>query len=207
MLLTYATVCVGLAMTLFAAVSFAANRDRPRLVLVLLTIGAAFAACQVGQYFALGYDPVKSLRASYEFDRYLMKSHALSVGEYLDVSTTNLFAFLAAAGLLTSALFAGQFWRDLRASFDRRPPADLWPLSFGLTLLVLAFIRMFTFETERVWTFLSPLIVLPVAMQLCRRADDEPAWGGWGYPKTVVVFLLITAAQTMIVERFIETQW
>ncbi len=70
-----------------------------------------------------------------------------------------------------------------------------------LTLLVAAAVPAYTLEVERIWLFLTPLLVLPVAARLA--AQERPT----GRADRTTSAVLLLALQTLGVEVLVTTYW
>ena len=116
--------------------------------------------------WAVGFDPVRALRASIGYDARLMGTGIESVGRYFNQTIAQAVAFggfalgVAVAGIWLLGLAAAA--RDAAGGAGR----DAFALGSGLTLLGMIFSSLFSFEVERVWLFMLPLLVLVAARHL-----------------------------------------
>ena len=58
----------------------------------------------------------------------------------------------------------------------RGEPIDIYIVGYLISLLVIAFSTLFTMEGERVWIFMAPFIVIPVAKHLSQRGLADFYW-------------------------------
>ena len=137
-----------------------------------------------------------------------------SVGRYFHLSFANLFAFLIGVGLPITTVYLRQLvstireWRqDALASEHEmgapRPPwifrhenADTFVIGFLITLLFFTFSTLFTMEVERIWIFMVPFFVIPVAKHLIDRPMSDFYW---------VTGILV--AQLIVGEVLLYTYW
>jgi hypothetical protein len=198
--LTYASCLIALFFAL--AVAFSALWDRARLrdmtaalAVALATFVALFALLQLGT----GFRPIEAVRLSIARDREGMGSGYESLERFLQIGLCNLMAFLLAVGIPHTVLWL----RELREASAARLGAAprVFTAAAGLTLLIAAFSTLFTAEVERIWLFLAPLLVLPVA----NRLDAWRQETGSDAPLFTVAGLL--ALQTVVFEVALNTRW
>ena len=191
---------MGLFFGLAMALSFFADRERfRRMAAALATALASFVALFAALQLATGFRPIQALRLSIARDEEGMGSGYESLERFLQIGACNLLAFLLAAGIPLTVLWLS----ELRGALRSRPAGagDVLLLAAGLTLLLAAFSTLFTAEVERIWLFLVPLLVLPVASRLYewRRSTGSEA------PFFTVAVLL--CAQTVAFEVVLNTRW
>ena len=61
---------------------------------------------------------------------------------------------------------------------------------------------LYTLETERIWMFLTPLVVIPAADYLSRRRLQ-----GKGAALLPTVMMILLMAQTVATEVLLDTNW
>ena len=211
MFMTYSTVVVGVFLCVIALL------ERHRFVQylkVLLFAGSGF----IGFYFVLfvltGFRPIEALWAAIKKDETGMGTGYESVGRYFHLSFANLFAFLIGVGFPITTVWLRQLvstirdWRqDTRISEEKthepRTPwifrhehADTFVIGFLITLLFFTFSTLFTMEVERIWIFMVPFFVIPVAKHLTARPISDFYW---------VIGILV--AQLIIGEVLLYTYW
>ena len=118
-----------------------------------------------------------------------------SIGRYFHLSFANLFAFLIGVGLPITAVWLRQIiasvkeWRQNALSSEQessetRVPwilrhdeaLDTFVVGFLITLLYFTFSTLFTMEVERIWIFMVPFFVIPVAKHLTTRPISDFYW-------------------------------
>jgi hypothetical protein len=98
-----------------------------------------------------------------------MRTFSISFGRYLDISFSNLIAFLIGVGLPAMVLWG----RETIESLKRRTSADRFNIALVISVLFFSFARLFTHETERVWLFFVPLALIAAASWIARRGDGR----------------------------------
>jgi hypothetical protein len=198
--LTYASCVIGLFFALVVALSALWDRGRVRgmleaLLWALATFVALFALLQLGT----GFRPLEAVRLSIARDQEGMGSGHESLERFLEIGLCNLMAFLLAVGIPHTVLWL----RELREAAAARLGAAprVFAAAAGLTLLIAAFSTLFTAEVERIWLFLAPLLVLPVA----NRLDAWRQETGSEAPFYTVAGLL--AVQIVVFEVVLNTRW
>ena len=139
-----------------------------------------------------------------------------SIGRYFHLSFANLFAFLIGVGLPITVVWLRQIvaavreWRqNARASaqegngssrlpwiFRHDEASDTFIIGFLITLLYFTFSTLFTMEVERIWIFMVPFFVIPVAKYLTARPISDLYW---------VAILLVV--QMIVMETLLYTYW
>ena len=207
MFMTYATVVVGVFLCVVALL------ERRRFVQYLKVL--AFAATGfVGFYLLLyvitGFQPFDALWAAINKDEVGMGSGFESIDRYLHLSFANLFAFLIAVGIPITVVWSRQLFASVRelqqnsTSDNRRwiswilnlEKSDTFLIGFVITLFYFTFSSWFTMEVERIWIFMVPFFVIPVANYLAARPRSDVYWVGG-----MLVFQLILS------EVLLYTYW
>ena len=68
-----------------------------------------------------------------------------------------------------------QVVRTIRDS-SRGEPIDIYVIGYLISLLVITFSTLFTMEVERVWIFMAPFVLIPVAKHLSQRGIADFYW-------------------------------
>ena len=109
------------------------------------------------------FNPFEAVWASIKKDEAGMGTGYETIGRYLSLSTANLLAFLIGVGApLTISWLYGTL-KSIRGTWD------LFPSSYLVTLVIMAFSTLYTMEVERIWIFMAPFIVIPAAKYLHQR--------------------------------------
>ncbi len=209
MFMTYSTVVIGV----FFCVVALLERHRFRQYLkILLFASAGFIGFYLLLFLLTGFQPIESLWAAIKKDEAGMGTGYESIGRYFHLSFANLFAFLIGIGLpITTVWFRHLIgvltdWRESTASTQqpgmkmprllRHDTLDAFMVGFALTLLFFTFSTLFTMEVERIWIFMAPFFVIPVAKYLTNRPKTDLYW----------VAVLLTV-QLILGEVLLYTYW
>ena len=211
MFMTYSTVVVGVFLCVIALL------ERQRFVQylkVLIFAGAGFIGFYLLLFVLTGFRPIEALWAAIKKDESLMGTGYESVGRYFHLSFANLFAFLIGVGLPITTVYLRQLvatiseWRQTALAPEqesgasrtpwilRHENADTFVIGFLMTLLFFTFSTLFTMEVERIWIFMVPFFVIPVAKHLTARPLSDLYW---------VIGILV--AQLIIGEVLLYTYW
>lgn len=211
MFMTYSTVVVGVFLCVIALL------ERKRFVQYLKVL--AFAAIGfIGFYLLLfvltGFQPLEALWAAIKKDEAGMGTGFESIDRYFHLSFANLFAFLIGVGIPITVVWLRQLgstfkeWKqnsalsELEENQPRTPwifnpeKSDTFVIGFLITLLYFTFSTLFTMEVERIWIFMVPFFVIPVAKYLTERPRSDFYWVAG-----ILVFQLI------ISEVLLYTYW
>ena len=211
MFMTYATVVVGVFLCVIALL------ERKRVVQYLKVL--AFAATGfIGFYLLLfvltGFEPIEALWAAIKKDEASMRKGYESIDRYFHLSFANLFAFLIGVGIpitivwLRQLISAVKEWKLNSASPELEnnqihipwifnpEKSDTFIIGFLITLLFFTFSTLFTMEVERIWIFMVPFFVIPVAKYLTTRPRSDLYW---------VAGMLVV--QLIISEVLLYTYW
>ena len=211
MFMTYSTVVVGVFLCVIALL------ERQRFVQylkVLLFAASGFIGFYLLLFVLTGFRPIEALIAAIKKDEVGMGTGYESVGRYFHLSFANLFAFLIGVGLPITTVYLRQLvstireWRqDALASehemgaprtpwIFRHENVDTFVIGFLITLLFFTFSTLFTMEVERIWIFMVPFFVIPVAKHLIDRPMSDFYW---------VTGILV--AQLIVGEVLLYTYW
>lgn len=207
MFMTYATVVVGVFLCVVALL------ERSKFVQYLKVL--AFAATGfIGFYLLLyvitGFQPFEALWAAIKKDEAGMGSGFESINRYFHLSFANLFAFLIGVGLPITVVWARQLFSSIRewkenSRLDKQrwfswilnhQKLDTFVIGFVITLLYFTFSSWFTMEVERIWIFMVPFFVIPVAKYLTTRPNSDLYWVGG-----------MLVAQLILSEVLLYTYW
>lgn len=204
MFMTYATVVVGVFLCVVALL------ERSRFVQYLKVL--AFAATGfIGFYLLLyviaGFQPFDALWAAIKKDEAGMGSGFETIERYLHLSIANLLAFLIGVGIPITVVWVRQLFSSVRklqqnsTSDNQRwilnlEKSDTFVIGFVITLFYFTFSSWFTMEVERIWIFMVPFFVIPVANYLTTRPRSDLYW---------VAGILV--AQLILSEVLLYTYW
>ena len=207
MFMTYATVVIGVFLCVVALL------ERSRFVQYLKVL--AFAATGfIGFYLLLhvltGFQPFDALWAAIKKDEGGMGSGFETIDRYLHLSFANLFAFLIGVGIPITVVWARQLFTSVRelqqnSTSDKQrwhfwilniEKSDTYVIGFVITLFYFTFSSWFTMEVERIWIFMVPFFVIPVANYLTARPRADLYWVGG-----------MLVAQLILSEVLLYTYW
>ena len=192
MFMTYSTVVVGVFLCVVALLE---RRQFRQYLKVLLSAASGFIGFYLLLFVLTGFRPIEALWAAIKKDELGMGTGYESVGRYFHLSFANLFAFLIGVGLPITTVWLRQIvvvlkeWRqNTRASeqesggtrvpwiFRHDEVLDTFVVGFLITLLYFTFSTLFTMEVERIWIFMVPFFVIPVAKYLTTRPISDLYW-------------------------------
>ena len=212
MFMTYSTVVVGVFLCVVALLE---RKQFRQYLKVLLSAALGFVGFYLLLFVLTGFDPIEALWAAIKKDEKGMGTGYESIERYFHLSFANLFAFLIGVGLpitvvwLREVVVAVREWRqNTRTSeqenngtrvpwiFRHDEALDTFVLGFLITLLYFTFSTLFTMEVERIWIFMVPFFVIPVAKHLTARPISDSYW--------VAVLLVV---QLIVGEALLYTYW
>jgi 4-amino-4-deoxy-L-arabinose transferase-like glycosyltransferase len=189
LMLSYVTVCVGTMMVLYAIMEVSVDAKRIWRVAGAYAISAGVIVLSLWLInVTSGFNYLKCFEASRYFDHYLMRTFHISFGRYLDISFSNLVAFLIGVGLPVVVLWWKKIWK-----WDRFVTAGT------IAVIGFSFAKLFTRETERIWLFFAPVAVLGAASCIGRLGSSQRRVLEW------VMGLLF--AQVWLFQVFLYTIW
>jgi len=196
LMFSYVTVCIGVMMLIYAILELAENPNR------LWRVAGSFAICAIlilgllaTIHHLTGFNYLACFKASRSYDHYSMQTFSISFGRYLDISFSNLIAFLIGVGLPAIVLWG----RETIESLNRRTSADRFNIALVISVLIFSFARLFTHETERVWLFFIPPALIAAASRIARRDDDKARLLEWT--------MCLSFAQAWLFQLLLFTIW
>jgi hypothetical protein len=126
--------------------------------------GAVCAAAFLALWLSTGYNPIASFRHALAYQAIYS---AMLRRPYLISTLVDPYDFFLGAGILALPLLLFHLYR-MSQEFDPRRKEIALTLIGLATILTIDFTGILRGETSRVWLFLQPLIVVPVAMELSR---------------------------------------
>lgn len=176
MLMTYSTVFIGLFFTVVLLLTLILDLERFRSTLTLLLIaGVTFIVFYLLMFLFTGFNLFEALEASIRKDSARLGTGYETIGLYLHLSVGNLFAFLIGIGVPMTTVWLRQVVRTIRDS-SRGERIDIYVIGYLISLLVITFSTLFTMEVERVWIFMAPFVLIPVAKHLSHRGIADFYW-------------------------------
>ena len=211
MFMTYSTVVVGVFLCVVALLE---RKQFRQYLKVLLFAASGFIGFYLLLFVLTGFRPIEALWAAIKKDEMGMGTGYESIGRYFHLSFANLFAFLIGVGFpitlvwLREIVSALKEWKQNTASSEqesnqtripwifRHEKLDTFVIGFLITLFFFTFSTLFTMEVERIWIFMVPFFVIPVAKHLTPRPVSDFYW---------VVGILV--AQLIVSEALLYTYW
>jgi hypothetical protein len=186
-MLTYSIVFVGLFFAVYALLIWQFDRENFGTVFQRLIIAfASFVGFFILIFFVSGFNIVESLIRSIRFDRRWLNPGNDPLLRYFMISLGNLSAFMIGIGFPIVILWGQNiknYWRE----------KDLFPIAFLISLLVISFSGLYSMEVERIWIFMAPFVVLPIAKSISRT---EFRWA-----------IALLSVQLVIMEMILYTYW
>ena len=211
MFMTYATVVIGV----FVCVIPLLERKRFAQYLKMLAFAATgFIGFYLILFILTGFQPFEALWASIKKDEIGMGTGYESIDRYLHLCFANLFAFLIGVGIPLTTVWIRKVVSSIKEWkqnckmteienngrhipwFFRNDKSDTFLIGFLFTLLFFTFSTLFTMEVERIWIFMVPFFVIPVAKYLTTRPKSDFYW-----VTGMLVFQLI------LMEVLLNTYW
>ncbi len=211
MFMTYSTVVIGVFLCVIALL------ERKRFVQYLKVLSFA-ATGFIGFYLLLfiltGFQPIEAIWAAIKKDEVGMGTGYESIDLYFHLSFANLSAFLIGVGIPITTVWLRQLVSTLQEWKQNSPSSELgynqmhipwifnpeksdtFVVGFLITLLYFTFSTLFTMEVERIWIFMVPFFVIPVAKYLTARPRSDLYW---------VAGMLVV--QLIISEVLLYTYW
>lgn len=176
LLMTYSTVFIGLFFIVVMLLTLIVDRNRFRRTLTLLLItGVTFIAFYLLMFLFTRFNLIEAVQASIKKDKEALGTGYETIGLYLHLSVGNLFAFLIGVGIPMTTVWLRQVVRTIRDG-RRGAPIDIYVVGYLISLLLIAFSTLFTMEVERIWIFMAPFIIVPVAKYLSQRGIADFYW-------------------------------
>ena len=191
MFMTYSTVVIGI----FLCVIPLLERKRFIQYLKMLAFAATgFIGFYIILYVLTGFQPFEALWLAIKKDESGMGTGYESINRYLHLSFANLFAFLIGVGIPITTVWLRQMVKSFKdwkqnsvltenENSEERIPwilstekTDTFNIGFLMTLLFFTFSTLFTMEVERIWIFMVPFFVIPVAKYLTERPRSDFFW-------------------------------
>ena len=189
------------------------NRQEFRNYLtVLLISGGVFCVFYLLLYLLTGYNFLACLRCAILIDEKGSLHHSgcgtgyETLSRYFFLSVTNLFAFFSCIGVPIATLWFRKVGNTVRNAFLRRAETEGYPynnylLAYVIVLIGTAFATLYTLETERIWIFMAPFLLIPAAKNLLLYVEEK---------KNQRMFYIVTimlCIQTLAFEILIDTRW
>jgi 4-amino-4-deoxy-L-arabinose transferase-like glycosyltransferase len=206
---------------------FAAPQTRRSTLVAAVSALVGFNGLHLVFWLTTGYDPVQMFLAAITNSNHIMSgTRHESPARYVHIAVANLVVFFVAAGLPCAAIWWPTMLRSIRSwlaplqdsrTFEAATPNSSWPcvayrhrsasrpemflVTSFLTLFIAASVPVYVLEVERVWMFLVPLVVIPVASRLFEQER------GTGKINDSMAVAILLGAQTILTEVLLTTYW
>ena len=158
-------------------------------------------AIYVPLYVFTGYDPFQMLGSAMEISSRMMGVTGHLAGwQYFHISVANVVVFFFSCGLTVSILWLYQFYSCLRVKAEYSESIRVMLITFSLTLTVVTLLPLYVLETERIWIFLTPLVVLPATAWI--RSFSEKS-----QHSMITMGAGLLMIQTILTETVLDTYW
>jgi len=192
MFMTYSTVVVGVFLCVLALLE---RKRFVQYVKVLLFAGSGFIGFYLLLFILSGFRPIEALWAAIKKDEAGMGTGYETIERYFHLSIANLFAFLIGVGIPITVVWLRRLVATVK-EWQHHRTVETFVLGYLITLLFFTFSTLFTMEVERIWIFMVPFLVIPVANYLTERPRSDFYW----------VAGMLTA-QLIISEVLVYTYW
>jgi hypothetical protein len=171
-MMTYSAVVICIFFIITALLILIVDRNRFKQVLILLMMnGGILILFYWTVYFITGFNIFDALWTSYFDEANREGTGYETLHRYVHLSGVNVSAFLIWAGIPTVVLWIRQIVKSISQAL-RSSYVDIFTLSSFITVFLVSFSTLYATETERIWIFMIPFIVIPAAKyihDLCSR--------------------------------------
>ena len=201
MFFTFATTFLGLYFIALTVAAYFWKRQEFANHLVALTVsGTTFCLVYLIVYALTGYNLLANLMAAMEVDESVIGTGYETLPRYFLVSGTNLFGFFTLIGVPTVVFCFRQLSKEIHQLLTRQECSIFLP-AYIVVLIPIAFSTLYMTETERIWLFMVPFVLIPAAKNLATYVEQQQ--NDWLF--YIVVSLLFV--QTLGFEILIDTRW
>ncbi|HIA70357.1 TPA: hypothetical protein EYN98_30790 [Candidatus Poribacteria bacterium] len=201
MFMTFATTFLGVYFISLTTVTYFGNRKELKSHVTVLTIsGGTFCLTYLIMYWVTGYNILTNLQAAMEVDRSGIGTGYESPIRYFLVSGTNLFGFFSMIGITTTTLWLRELGSVIQNLLTKKK-FSIFLVAYVLTLVPMIFSTLYLTETERIWLFMAPFVLIPAAKNLKEYVNKRQS--NW----VLYVVIIMLCVQTLVFEVFIDTIW
>ena len=201
MFFTFATTFLGLYFIALTVAAYFWKRQEFANHLVALTVsGTTFCLAYLIVYALTGYNLLANLMAAMEVDESVIGTGYETLPRYFLVSGTNLFGFFTLIGVPTIVFCFRQLSKEIHQLMTKQECSIFLP-AYIVVLIPIAFSTLYMTETERIWLFMVPFVLIPAAKNLATYVEQQQ--NDWLF--YIVVSLLFV--QTLGFEILIDTRW
>ena len=142
-------------------------------------------------YFVTGYNILTNLQAAMEVDQSGIGTGYESPLRYFLVSGTNLFGFFSMIGITTTTLWLRELGSATRNLFAKKK-FSIFLVAYVVTFIPMVFSTLYMTETERIWLFMAPFVLIPAAKNLKEYIDKKKS--NW----ILYIVITILCIQTLV---------
>ena len=194
--LTYTTLVLGVLALIVLLLSWRFDRDRlPAMLSAGGWATASCATCYVLLYVFTGFDAIAAFRVALVRNAALV-GHLHGVGQYLHLTLAQVVAFLMGLGLPLAARWPSALrarLADLRLGSP--DPGAVLAVGAAIAIPVFSALGLYRMEVERIWMFMVPLAIMPIARTVTAR------------PKMLLVIIALLGTQPIVAEALLDTRW
>jgi len=201
MFLTFATTFLGVYFIVLTILIYFSNRSEFKNYLTTLLIsGGIFCVFYLIMYLITGYNILTCLQGAFEVDKSGIGTGYETFPRYLFVSGTNLFGFFSMTGVPTFVLWLREVGKTIRNFLSEKGFSTVL-LAYVTVLIPTDFSTLYLAETERIWIFMAPFVLIPAAKNLKEYTDEKRS------ERMFYVTIVLLYIQTLAFEVFIDTVW
>jgi hypothetical protein len=151
-------------------------------------------------YWTTGYNILTCLHEALEVDKSGIGTGYETLPRYLFVTGTNLFGFFSMIGIPTTTLWLREVKSTIRSCLSRKE-FSIFLFTYVIVLILTAFSTLYLAETERIWLFMTPFVLIPAAKELKEYINKKQS------ERMFYVVIVMLFLQTLAFEIFIDTVW
>jgi hypothetical protein len=175
-MMTYSAVVIYIFFIITALLIIIVDRNRFKQVLILPMInGGILVLFYWIMYLITGFNIFDALWTSYFDEANREGTGYETLHRYVHLSVVNVSAFMIWSGIPTVVLWIRQVVKSISQAL-RSSSVDIFTLSSFITVFLVSFSTLYATETERIWIFMAPFIVIPAAKyihDLCSRRHSH----------------------------------
>jgi len=223
MFLTFATTFLGVYFITLTGFTYINNKKAFRNhVTTLCVSGGTFCLVYLLMYLTTGYNAIACLMEAVYIDDHGSDHHGgvgtgyETLSRYLFISATNFFAFFSCLGAITVTLWTRELISTIRqisslkskeSNMEKQEDQEStseslnFLLAYVSALIPIGFSTLYTAETERIWIFMAPFILIPTAKHLKKHIDLQKNH------RIFYITITLLFIQTVVFEIFLNTLW
>ena len=185
MFLTFATTFLGIYFIVLTVVTYLKNREEFKSHVIVLTVsGGTFCLIYLIMYWMAGYNILTNLHMAMEVDQSGIGTGYESPVRYFLVSGTNLFGFFSMIGITTTTLWLRELGHATQ-NLLKNKKFSIFLITYVVALIPMVFSTLYLTETERIWLFMAPFVLIPAAKNLKKYIDEKQS--NWMFYMVIVI--------------------